>query len=82
MSDSLEIVFRASFPPIQSAIKRSGAGDGMRIQLDIPECDVADAIALQALVMERLLVKVSVLRDEESGNDDGEQHRNGRKLHI
>ena len=63
-------MFRASFPPIQSAIKRSGAGDGMRIQLDIPESDVMDAIALQALVQERLLVTVSVLQDE--GQEDGD----------
>ena len=63
------IEFRASFPPIQSAIKRSGNGDGLRIQLDIPECDVPEAIALMALTQERLLVTVRVL--DESENEQG-----------
>ena len=66
-----EIEFRASFPPIQSAIKRSGAGDGLRIQLDIPESDVPEAVALMALTQERLLVRISVIRED----DDKEKRR-------
>lgn len=74
-----EIVFRASFPPILTAFKRSGNGDGMRIQLDIPETDVVDAVALQALTQERLLVKISVL-DEDNNGAKSKQDR--RTIHI
>lgn len=38
--------FLASFPPIMSAIKIAGNGDGMRIQLDIPESEMAEAVKL------------------------------------
>lgn len=40
------IKFKASFPPIQSAIKIGQ--DGMRIQLDIPESEMANAVELLA----------------------------------
>ena len=41
------ITFLASFPPIQSAIK---IGDtGMRLQLDVPESEMAAAVQLIAL---------------------------------
>jgi len=39
-------IFLASFPPIQSALKITGHGDGMRIQLDIPESQMAEAVKL------------------------------------
>ena len=54
------ITFRASFPPIQSAFKRHGGGDGFRIQLDIPECDMGEAAALMALTNCVLVVTVEV----------------------
>lgn len=38
--------FTASFPAIQSAIKITGDGNGMRIQLDIPESDMNEAVKL------------------------------------
>ena len=38
--------FLASFPPIMSAIKIAGNGDGMRIQLDIPESEMGEAVKL------------------------------------
>jgi hypothetical protein len=47
-------VFRASLPPILSAIRFSGDG-GMRVQLDIPETDLGEATKL-------LLWKGTVLR--------------------
>ncbi len=43
---SERVVFLASFPPIQSAIKITGGGDGMRIQLDVPESEMANAVGL------------------------------------
>jgi len=42
-----EINFLASFPDIQSAIKVGS--DGMRIMLDIPESEMAQAIKLVAM---------------------------------
>ena len=38
--------FLALFPPIMSAIKIAGNGDGMRIQLDIPESEMGEAVKL------------------------------------
>ena len=46
-ADKQEARFVASFPSIQSAIKIAGDG-GMRIQLDIPESHVAQALAIMA----------------------------------
>ena len=43
------IVFTASFPAIQSAIKITGDGGGMRIQLDIPEIDLLNALNILAM---------------------------------
>jgi len=40
------VTFRAAFPPIQSAIKVYGDKQGMRVQLDIPESDMAAAMSL------------------------------------
>lgn len=53
------ITFLASFPAIQSAIRRGH--DGMRIQLDIPESDVMNAVPLLALqgVVLRVTIEVS-----------------------
>jgi hypothetical protein len=50
------IAFLASFPPIQSAIKVGQ--DGMRIQLDIPETEMANAVELLAL--RNVVLKVTV----------------------
>ena len=44
MADRAE--FLASFPPIQSAIKVYGDKQGMRIQLDIPESEMAEAVSI------------------------------------
>lgn len=58
--ETKEITFRASFPPIQSAIKRDGSAGGMRIQLDIPESEMATAAYLIAMVQQRLIITVKV----------------------
>lgn len=57
------IVFLASFPPIQSAIKVSGDG-GIRIQLDIPETEVPNAVDLLAMRGKVLKVTVEVEQQE------------------
>lgn len=50
------VTFLASFPPIQSAIK--AGQDGMRIQLDIPESEMANAVEL--LAMRNVVLRVTV----------------------
>jgi len=57
------ISFKASFPVIQSAIKITGDGGGMRIQLDIPESEMPEAVKL--LVMRQMVLKVTVEPDEQ-----------------
>ena len=66
--------FRASFPGIQSAIKIHGDGNGMRVQLDIPESEMAEAI--QLLAWRQRVLRVTV------GPDGGDVGRKGKKLHI
>lgn len=50
------IAFKASFPDIQSAIKRGR--DGMRIQLDIPESEMSSAVLLLGLMDKVLTITV------------------------
>lgn len=52
------VTFLASFPPIQSAIKRGQ--DGMRIQLDIPESEMGNAVQLIALMNTVLRITVEI----------------------
>lgn len=59
------VTFRASFPAIQSAIKIAGDGSGMRVQLDIPETEMANAVRLLAW-RENVLV-VTVTADDDEG---------------
>jgi len=73
MGEAIE--FLASFPPIQSAFKRHGAGSGLRVQFDIPETYVSEAVQLMALT--QCVLKVTV----EVADDDGQQ-RKRRKIHI
>lgn len=53
-----ECTFLASFPPIQSAIKIGS--DGMRIQLDIPETQMCNALDLLTMRQQVLRVRVVV----------------------
>ena len=53
-----EATFLASFPAIQSAIKIHGSGDGMRVQLDIPESEMAEAVKL--LQWREVVLRVSM----------------------
>lgn len=66
MSDPVE--FLATFPGIQSAIKVHGQGDGMRIQLEIPESEMANAIRLLAMREKVLRVTVEEDKAPKSGN--------------
>jgi len=58
--------FRAAFPAIMSAIKICGDGTGMRIQLDIPESEMAEALKL---LMWREQVLVVEVRPEDDAGD-------------
>ena len=66
MGDSA--TFRASLPPIMSAIKIFGDATGMRIQLDIPESEMAEALKL---LMWREQVLVVNVKPEQGGDDAG-----------
>ena len=67
----MEATFRASIPPIMSGIKTGG--DGMRVQFDIPESDMAEAVKLLTMRGKVLTITVTV-KETTSG-----QHR---KIHI
>lgn len=58
-----KITFLASFPAIQSAIKIDGSG-GMRIALDIPESEMAEAIKLT--LFRQVVIRVTVEPDEQA----------------
>ena len=62
MADSA--TFRAAFPSIQTAIKVAGSGNGMRVQLDIPESEMSEAVKL-LLWRQRVLV-VTIAPENES----------------
>lgn len=67
--------FLASFPPIMSAIKVYGSGDGMRIQLDIPETEMGNALDILTMRQQRLRVTVEIAKDDDITGK-------GRKIHI
>jgi len=46
--DVQHATFLAAFPAIQSAIKVYGDNQGMRVQLDIPESEMTEALKLMA----------------------------------
>ena len=60
------IKFKASLPPIQSAISLDGQGDGARIKLDIPRTDVAAILDLQKFSGAELEVIITrIIREKE-----------------
>ncbi len=58
-----KITFLASMPPISSALKFSGDGNGARLQLDIPENQMESAAWLLAMRQCRLRVTIEVEPD-------------------
>ena len=63
--------FNASLPPIQSAIKITGNGDGARVQFDIPETSMPGFIPVLGMREQRLLITIEVI--------DSERMRDGYK---
>ena len=57
------IEFRASLPPIQSAIRLDGQG-GARATLDIPEEDIVEVYKLNAMKGMVLLVTIAPLDEK------------------
>ena len=68
MSESATFV--ATFPPILSAIRMAGDG-GMRIMVDIPESDIAEATKLLLWRQDVLRMTVGPERDEDERKDTG-----------
>jgi len=60
-----QIQFYASLPPIQSALKISGDGDNLRVQLDIPIRISPDGLKLALFTQKRLLVTVIELPEND-----------------
>jgi hypothetical protein len=60
------VTFLASFPAIQSAIKITGDGGGMRIQLDIPETEMAEAVKL--MLYRQTVLRVTIEPDGQTNN--------------
>ena len=61
---SEKIIFYGSLPPIGSAWKRHGGGEGVRVTIEIPEAERANAAPLEDWVNVLLKFTVEV---EESG---------------
>jgi hypothetical protein len=58
-----KVTFSGSFPPIASAIKISGNGDGMRIMIDIPESEMAKALMLMMFRQVPITVTIEPYED-------------------
>ena len=63
MTDFNIATFNASIPPIMSGIKTGG--DGMRVQFDIPETDMGEAVKLLAMRGKRLTVTVEINQSDD-----------------
>lgn len=63
--------FLAAFPTIQSAIKVYGDRQGMRIQLDIPESEMAEALKLLMWREQVLVVTVGPEKAEDDRKRTG-----------
>jgi len=59
-----ECVIRCSIALIDSAVKISGSGNGMRITIDIPQSELINALPLIALTQKP--IALHVYRDSES----------------
>ena len=74
MSEMGRATFRAAFPSIHSAIKIKGSGDGMRIQFDIPESDMGEAVKLLQWRQTVLVVTVEPEKADDRRKETREYH--------
>lgn len=76
-----KVTFVGSFPAIQSAIKISGNGDGMRIMIDIPESEMGEAVKL--MLYRQVPLRITIEPDKHclttGNNSDAIQKRGKRK---
>lgn len=73
--------FLAAFPAIQTAIKITGNNDGMRIQLDIPENQMGEAV--KVLAWREKILRVTIEPESLTDLDDAaekEPERSGDKV--
>ena len=71
MSAMPEVIsFLASLPPIQSAMSVSGDHQGMRIKIDVPECDVPNAVRLMLLAGKLFRVTIEPVKEDLTSFDD------------
>jgi len=80
-------VFLAAFPSIQSAIKVTGDKCGMRVQLDIPETELAEGIKLLMWRQQVLQVTIEPKPRQDFGvaeqeNDTGTVSRTKAKKRV
>lgn len=52
------VTFKATFPAIQTAIRITGEGAGMKIVLEIPETELANALGI--LTMRESVLEVTI----------------------
>ena len=62
--------FLAAFPSIQTALKVHGSGNGMRIQLDIPESEMGEAAKL--LLWRQRVLRVTVEPEQQERRGEWE----------
>lgn len=67
----LKFSFIASLPPIQSAIKIDGNGDGARIQMEVPGSELAAIIKMQVLCGKAFKVTIEETDDKEIKKSKG-----------
>jgi len=71
----MSVAFLASFPPIQSAIKIGQ--DGMRLQLDVPEREMANAV--EVLTLRGEVLRVTIEKQTETNGEPELATRQKRK---
>ena len=63
--------FRATFPPILSAIRMAGDG-GMRLMFDVPETDMPEALKL--LMWKGRVLRITVGPESRDAHEDTREH--------
>jgi hypothetical protein len=70
--------FYAYLPPIQTAIKITGNGDGARVQFDIPEMGMAGFIPVLGMRNQKLLITVETVDDRSLTEFDDETKKGAK----
>ncbi|RPJ03157.1 MAG: hypothetical protein EHM39_00010 [Chloroflexi bacterium] len=71
-----QAVFIATFPPILGAIRMAGDG-GMRLQLDVPESEMGEAVKVLLWRQVALRVTIEPEKQDRSKQGHGESDRQG-----